>query len=66
MIPVKSALMPLSSRSSHEERGLKSEPVAVSVFVVSRSSHEERGLKFHLLDSCHNRHDVAPRMRSVD
>ena len=35
------------SRSSHEERGLKSLFSGIEVFLGSRSSHEERGLKSH-------------------
>ena len=34
-----------SSRSSHEERGLKLEVPSEGVCLTSRSSHEERGLK---------------------
>ena len=35
----------LVSRSSHEERGLKSRSPAIATGLSRRSSHEERGLK---------------------
>ena len=38
----------VEGRSSHEERGLKSEWVITQELLVCRSSHEERGLKYAL------------------
>ena len=38
-----------TSRSSHEERGLKSQKIClIFLKMVRRSSHEERGLKFFI------------------
>ena len=60
--------MPLpSSRSSHEERGLKSRLSAdADTTWLSRSSHEERGLKYCVDGYVYALPLVAPRMRSVD
>ena len=40
------------SRSSHEERGLKSDVESICYDEFSRSSHEERGLKSVWVDTC--------------
>ena len=39
--------MSYRGRSSHEERGLKSQLPIVVFTAVGRSSHEERGLKWY-------------------
>ena len=55
-----------SSRSSHEERGLKYFMLVERAYPSSRSSHEERGLKCYLEERDASDKIVAPRMRSVD